>query len=225
MSRLDGTIPAGLFGEALLSGWCGPVRAYGVEAVILRRDEPNMHGEWVLAPVTEWEAVWTGCEELSRSVKTNEISLDLTREECRARLCRVLARLAGRSFHAWHLLPKAEGGRLSNEYAAASPALLAAHALRVAAGKGGVCALGPYRTAYGRRDVALRVRERLGDSYEPPAFPVRVREDGSWIVDCFTSPNEVEGTEGGTTHADAAALDVGYALFGADGALYLPEVP
>jgi hypothetical protein len=158
------TIPADLFGDALLSGWVGPVQC--------RFKVDGSAWEWS-------DAVWPCIDKAAQWLTR----LDLTRAEARHRLCVVLtagercdhrceqwpqcANMSGhewtvcsrcgaytdkgeighlrKSAPAWHLLPVGEGGALPAEYAHHAPALLARHARRVAAGMGGIVGINALR--------------------------------------------------------------------------------
>ena len=117
---------------------------------------------------------------------------------------------------AWHLLPVALGGTLPNEYAEHSPALLACHAQRVAAGFPGLLGMLSSVELYDHPPVRPRW-DRRGNT---GLLTWCVRDLG-WVVDGAGDGPEIG--EAGKSCADAAAIAAGYALLDADG-LRLPPV-
>lgn len=122
---------------------------------------------------------------------------------------------------AWHLLPVALGGTLPNENAWAVPALLDAHARRVLAGKGPMCAVVRPWGQPGSHAVYMDRPTVAGEGavqYAPYSVPNRHWH--GWSSGFARGP---ETGEVGKAAADAAALAAGFALL--DGDVLRVEVP
>jgi hypothetical protein len=221
------TIPADLFGDALLRDWCGPAQA---------AHEPPV-GRWLDAVVLHLES--------TRVILTNpihgdapyqrlisEVRLPLARPECRANVLRVLARGERNTLgsccddpgHDWlrkpaptyHLVTPDEGGTLPAEHAQRSAALLAHHAVDVArGGKGIVGVLGGWVENAAPHLAGTWRRKSLTGS--DACSEVWHRE---WFlrasnIDCLAHGRH-DSSDAGKAAADTAALARGFALLDGD---------
>ena len=237
-------VRADLFGDALLRDWVGPVLDSGMGGpqprVVLRVYHSNVF--LVGGPLSNGQPTWD-------QSAIERVSLDLTRPECRHRLCVVLAAgekcpssahpapsvpYDGRAYcicrgtgylrqpaPAWHLLPTTEGGTLDGSLAAHSPALLAAHAQMVAIGKGLLGVLGNWRPADSMPERQFRPRWAPGCNNDNA---YTICEPRGWRYGFCYEVGGPETGDAGKAKADAAAIEAGYALLESDGTLRLPGV-
>src|SRR3989344_5907270 len=245
-------IPAGLFGEALLRDWCGPLLVVNLEGQLVRALAVDLEGGSVVVGYTEnnhWNAFMLDPD-------PSATWFPLSRKECRHRLCVVLNgekwnkrdkmfgeviseaealraieenRIPDQVYKrkpapAWHILPKEEGGKLPSEYAHHAPVLLTRHARRVAIEKNGIIGLlGPW------------IPIDNGAIARPPIVLQRRREQdleesrvivyawNTWRVG-NNHTDSADALEECKVAADAIALEAGYALLDENDLLSLPPM-
>ena len=233
MSENPTTIPADLFGDTPIlcrgapASWRGPL--YHPVLVTEIRTFAGERTAYVLDG------------EKPQRVQWSELDLDLTQEIGQQRLCVVVSSgkrcttcggtgtigtgWLRKPAPAWHLLPKALGGTLPDEYAAHTPALLSCHAARVAAGQPGLVVLFPYRVL---PEGITRYRDDGGPLLSVCKEGTAEVGRGWWFklayADYGATAAGPENGEAGKLLADAAALAAGYALIDGE-TLRLPEVP
>lgn len=260
------TIPADLL-PGLLDGWCGPIQTFEHSSEfghpareIVRAHGQDWPGYWraSVAPqgigggfsnrldLTRPEAAWRCCVILAAGetpvprcgVSTPDGPCDDSENHRGPHQIGNTRKVLRPPAPAWHLLPVKYGGQLPDSLAQHSAALLACHARRVAAGKGGIVdILHPWRESRYRhppaKEIALHAfRSVLGSEGGAAGCTVlnesSIAENGwSWAgpAQVVIESRWVRGPEtgeAGKACADAAAIAAGYVLIDGD-TLRVPE--